>query len=596
MADMSIARASGLEEGGRRDDAILLIESTLAINSDARLKGKLAQLLTNRGVEEGNLSQWEKAVTDLRRAYALNPHMHRARDNFVIALRGYAAERYQGNDRATASSLLREAIHVLRTALAGDPANTDLQSRLFECERELSTVSHMDAAAADNPLAALLAMLGGLAEQAGVQADTSASRVPEAAPLTQSEKLRRSAAEKIALQDFEGAVADLEEALRLSPADDGIKRALAGALEERADELMLNDEYERARATAEHGLRYAPGHPGLQATLATIRLFAPRTEPLRSLPPAEPEEGKSAGGLRGVLGRIFRGKDKSAPLPADNQGRDVLRACLRSTDLKFQETRRGYFEVPFTTEHVGRLIVRAGMVDDHITLAAPLQSRIADEALVLHSLVCGTFGADHYKLCRRDGSLSLESQIPARLGTGAMLENAVHGLAKLVDVPASVLNTSAGFARHVADLQAEVVMGYLMSGPSFQRDTERTARQVADLARSVGARHLATDRNRVRLAFGVADMKVQVACKGQAAIAIAYMSDMSPGENNLRLLRRMAEINAEMVVCKIALDNDDDAAFMYYMPVVDEGAVHAMRERMEEYIMRYGFELTVLAA
>lgn len=596
MTDMSIARAAALEQNGRRDDAILLIEATLTINGDTRLKGRLAQLLTNRGVEEGNLPQWDKAVTDLRRAIDLNPHMHRTRDNFVIALRGYASERYQAGDRATASALLREAIRVLRTALAGDPANADLQSRLFECEMELSTVSHMDAASADNPLAALLALLGDLAEQADVQADTSAASGTEVTSLTQSERLRRSAAEKLILQNFEGAVADLEEALRLSPADNRIKRALADALEKQADDLVIKHQYEHARSVAERGLGYAPGHSGLQSTLVTIRLFAPRMEPPHSPPPpAEPEEEKPAGGLRGFLGRIFGGKDKSAPLAAGNQGRDVLRACLRSTDLKFQETRRGDFLVPFSTENIGRLIVRTAVVDDHVTLAAPQESRFTDEAMALHSLLGGTFEADHYKLCRRGGSLSLESQIPARLATGAMLENAVHRLAKLVDVPASVLNSSAAFARHVAELQAEVAVDYLMSGPSFQRDTERTTRQVADLVRSTGARHLSTDRNRVRLAFGVADLKVQVVCKGQAAIAIAYMNDMSPGESNLRLMRRMAEINAEMIVCKIALDDDDDAAFMYHMPAVDESVFRQMRERMEEYVMRYGFELTMLA-
>ena len=86
---------------------------------------------------------------------------------------------------------------------------------------------------------------------------------------------RQAAESKARKQDYASAIADLEEALRKSPQDTGIKQALISIIEEYADDLLGKREFERAADMAERGLGYEPDHEGLKATLAAGRLFQP---------------------------------------------------------------------------------------------------------------------------------------------------------------------------------------------------------------------------------------------------------------------------------------------------------------------------------
>jgi tetratricopeptide (TPR) repeat protein len=597
IADMAIIRATALEQSGRSNDAISLLDATLVVSTEARLRGKLAEVLTNRGVMAGNSGQWEQATVDLRRAYALNPHVHRTRDNLVTALRGHAAEHYHANDFVAARPLLQEAIQVLNDSLARTPTDATLRTTLMDVEGELSTVNGAEAALSGDPLALLLALLGGVVGPRSGEATPSPPALLSVAQ-TRLDELRQSATSKAQRNDFEGAVADLEEALRQAPNDDQTKHLLASILEQYADDLMAHNEYGKAQRVAERGLSYAPGHAGLLASLTMAQMFGPiietPSEPVVLAEPVVPTRG-----LRAALSRLFGGKDKTeesqAPPSTDLRRNDALHAHLQKTSLKFTRTPKGDFHLPFTTRHVGQLMVRADVSGDMVTLTAPLQSRISDEAAVRRNLLHATFEADFYKSCQRGGSLTLDSQILVRDLSNVLLEDAVRGLASLVDVSAATLNSPTAFAQHAGQLQAEMAMNAVLSGGAFQRDTEQTVARVADLARRAGMRQLGVQGNRVRLALGMADLKVQIVCKGQSGIAIAYMSGMSPRQRNIRLMRRMAEINAEMAVCKVALDNDDDTAFMYHLPAVDDSALEAMRSRIEECIMRYGFELAGLA-
>lgn len=597
IADMAIIRATALEQNARSNDAISLLEATLAVSTEARLRGKLAEMLTNRGVMAGNSGQWEQATVDLRQAYALNPHVHRTRDSLVTAVRSFAAEQFRATDFAAARPLLQEAIQVLNDSLGRAPTDATLRTTLMKVETELSTVNSAEAAVSGDPLALLLALLGGVVGPSGGEATPSPPAVLPVAR-TRLDELRQSAASKTQRNDFEGAVANLEEALRHAPNDDQTKHLLASVLEQYADDLMARHEYGKARRVAERGLNYAPGHTGLRTSLTMAQLFGLIIE-APSEPVVQAEPVAPARGLRGALSRLFGGKSKAEESQAspstDLHRGDALHAHLQKTSLKFTRTPKGDFRLPFTTRHVGQLMVRADVDGDMATLTAPLQSRISDEPTVRRNLLRATFDADFQKFCQRGGLLTLDSQIPVRDLSSALLEEAVRGLASLVDVSAATLNSPTAFAQHAEQLQAELTMNAFLSGGAFQRATEQTVVRVADLARRTMMRQLSVQGNRVRLTLGMADLKVQVICKGQSAIAIAYMSGMSPRQHDIRLMRRMAEINAEMAVCKVALDGDDDTAFMYHLPAVDDGSLEAMRSRMEEYVMRYGFELAGLA-
>ncbi len=279
IADILLSRAAALGQKDQLDNAILLLETTQAFDKAQRFIGKRAELLTDRGIQAGNAGQWEKSVADLRQALDLNPHLPRARQNFIVVLQNAAVSYREADDDVQARVFFEEAVRVLEDALRNDPQNAKMQEQLRETRAALAMLGGPADAAVD-PFEELDKILKGLSGNSDDQPVPPKPVSEKETPSTPETQLRQAAEGKAKRRDYEGAIADLEKALRQSPQDAGLKQALAGIFEEYADDLLGKRDFEQAASAAERGLGYAPDHEGLKATLAAVRLFqpAPRTK------------------------------------------------------------------------------------------------------------------------------------------------------------------------------------------------------------------------------------------------------------------------------------------------------------------------------
>jgi len=128
IVSVVLGRVEGLCRSERLDAAVALIEAAIAVchsGSDARLTGRLGEVLTDRGVAAGNARRWEPAAVDLRRAVELNPHAHRPLYNLALALRGWAQASHRERPD-TAIQRLEEAADRLTAGTRRFPGRKDL--------------------------------------------------------------------------------------------------------------------------------------------------------------------------------------------------------------------------------------------------------------------------------------------------------------------------------------------------------------------------------------------------------------------------------------------------------------------------------------
>ncbi len=161
IIEVIIGRAIVLEKRKKLDEAIGLLDATVNLYQDDRLQGKLAELLTDQGVKAGNEERWEDAVKSLRRAHQLNPHVPRARNNLIIALRGYAAHCHSEGDHNRARESLAEALHILEAETAADHDDLRLREQLSRVRAELAIVSGAEGGLLEVLSSLLAAALGG---------------------------------------------------------------------------------------------------------------------------------------------------------------------------------------------------------------------------------------------------------------------------------------------------------------------------------------------------------------------------------------------------------------------------------------------------
>lgn len=271
ITDMALGRATSLDQSGRLDDAVLLLEAALAFDKTQRLSGKQAELLTNRGIVAGNAGQWENAVADLRHALALNPHLPRTRHNLVMALRGEASQHHAAHDDTRARALLEESVQVLQAAVESDPQDEESQNLLSQTRAELSMLGGPPDTTTD-PFQLLRDALDTLPESGAPE-----PVMPPSVRSAPGHDICQRAKAQSKRGEYAQAIADLEKALRVSPHDRDIKNTLIDIIEEYADYLLGKRQFDQAAFVVERGLGYAPDHDGLKATLAAIRLFQPLT-------------------------------------------------------------------------------------------------------------------------------------------------------------------------------------------------------------------------------------------------------------------------------------------------------------------------------
>jgi tetratricopeptide (TPR) repeat protein len=230
IVEMTLGRVQVLERGGKLDEAISLLERAEGIcddRFDRDLVGRLAELLTDRGVKAGNEKppRCEEAVRDLRRAVALNPYAARPRVNLCIALRMWAAQCYSEGREDEAIERLKEAVRQAKEGTTVIPNYPELQQQMGQAQSELSI----------------------LYNSRGVH--------------------------KAEGEDWEGALNDIEMALDLDPNNIVAEENLCRVYNAYGVSLANKGQFEQAIKVLERGLRHCPDDEQIKENLAQIKLI-----------------------------------------------------------------------------------------------------------------------------------------------------------------------------------------------------------------------------------------------------------------------------------------------------------------------------------
>ena len=679
IMEMIIGRAIALGKGNRLDEAIGLLDATANLYQDDRLRGKLAELLTNRGVKAGNQERWEDAVESLRRAHQLNTHVPRTRDNFVVALRGYAAHCHSKDDHDQAKELLKEALGILKAEAAADRDNPLLREQLSRVRTELAMVSGVEggllgvlsgllAAAIGEDITegteasarslefrgAMLAAQGQFAE-----AEREFKKAIEASPghkrpLIGLSKLYAQMKNVEGVIETQRRIAELDPTERFnaqvniggvfqqvkdySNALEHFRQAVAVAEDDGqrshayklvGDVLILQRRFEEAEAALDRSLELNPRNTGTRASQRALQLarVVHRDEPtdtvrilghlLEALAVAEEtedreepdtwhtqdaEESERKGGLRGFLARLT-GQGRREAVETEKEGRsrlrqesplDIVRRYLDETNLKYRRLLRDTFILPFGGHTIDTIMARLRVMDDMAIISASLPEAPIDEANVLYNLLRATYTADIYKLCRdSDGDLLIAAEVPVSVLDAEILERLIRNVVDLVDLEPVAFGNFDRVTMRAKQLQMGSTLKTMWTSRGGERDEAHLL--IPSLARRLGIQCERRREARFLLTFGEMDLRVVASCRGKAVSFVALMSGLRPYRGNRRHYRRMAEINMRMDVCKVALDSDDDVAFKYELPGLNEEAFNQMVRRMDEYVMRFGMELALLA-
>ena len=244
IRELAIGRAHILQQKDRTDPAIRLLEEINDLCGSSQVVGILANLYAVRGIDAGNAEQWEQAVTDLRRARALNPHSSYVNFNLIIALRLRASEIHESAPRQ-AHKLLSEAVELARKSLLADPHNSELRELMQLAGAELAMVSLMVGEVRPESLIETMLMASG----------QGAERL--------STKHHNQGVERARKGDYKGAIQELEKALELEPTSEITRQVLAEVITAHAITLCNKGMFDEALARVERGLTFMPGNESL---------------------------------------------------------------------------------------------------------------------------------------------------------------------------------------------------------------------------------------------------------------------------------------------------------------------------------------------
>lgn len=229
IVETTLGRVQALEQRSRLDEAVSLLKAAERIcddHVDRELVGRLAEVLTNRGIKAGNetLPRWEAAVTDLRRAVGYNPHAARSLVNLGIALRVWAVQRY-AQQKEAGVKLLQEAVQQLQEGLSRIPGHAQLQEQYRQAQDSLRS-----------------ALNGWVVELANAE-------------------------------QFDHALGVLRQALRQFPEDPLMRENKRNIFDAYGVSLANSGQHEQAVAVFEQGLREFPGDLTMTKNLAQVRLM-----------------------------------------------------------------------------------------------------------------------------------------------------------------------------------------------------------------------------------------------------------------------------------------------------------------------------------
>ncbi len=137
IREKALGRSHVLLERDRSDEALKLLAAVNKLCGGDRVKGLLATLYANRGIEAANADRPQKAVTDLRRARKLNRHSTHISSQLAMALTMRSRELTEEDPRRSLR-LIQEAAKLADEAVKADPYNKELQQLAQGIKLELT--------------------------------------------------------------------------------------------------------------------------------------------------------------------------------------------------------------------------------------------------------------------------------------------------------------------------------------------------------------------------------------------------------------------------------------------------------------------------
>jgi tetratricopeptide (TPR) repeat protein len=638
VQEMILGRVIALDQSARWDETIILLEATLETHGNDTLQRKLVISLTNRGIGAGNDEQWEPSIADLRRAYQLdaqNPHIVR---NFVIALRGLAA---QGDSLDRSDELLMEAVTVLEVALANDPDDTHLHELLTEVRQELEGVRAVRAIAQDenrvstpSELLALRLLQEGNLDEAQEEGKKALLAYPKRKQLLVI--MSRIYARK---KDIDGVIEMQARIVEIDPSEqfnasinignaykasgryqdaldsfwkaavaeqiNNAQRSLACKL--MADVLIAQSRFEAAADMVARAIQLDPGNKEAQETQLALKIAHTQlasdgelAELLESLiedveREEEIEEEREAASPRVAAKQVSQagvgmpvGRAETVGAHSQEAAMNTIERYMKELQLKYRRQSTTTFSVSLTTQTRGTVTLQVQVKDNRVFIGAALAEELQEEGTILYNMLRATHMTDIFKLCRtKSGELYIAAEVPISVLNAEILASLIKGTVQFVDQSPSDLDRVLGLAltiqRQANELETSLIKRTgTGTGP---RD------MMPLLARRHGISCEAISRSQFLLTFGIRGFQVSAICADRSVSFIATIADMETMAHDLRYLRRMAEINLDMHIGKVALDEDNDLCFQWALPALTEELFQQMIQHMDTYPTQFVEEL-----
>jgi tetratricopeptide (TPR) repeat protein len=632
LVEVALGRADSLTSARRLDDAIRLLDQVAAAESSARLSGRLAEALTDRGVRAGNKKDFDGAIADLRRALAISPAVSRIRQNLAEALVQRSTSEQAREQR---QAMLEEARGVLQEGLREDAHNQTYK-------RKLTMVEQLMELAADEPtrfdelvaltssgaddlmmqamghfkreewaqsedllrkaaelapsspkvliqLSHTLVKLDKYAEAVGVQ-----RRIAELDPGEQYSVLSNCAQFLTELGDYEQAEQEARRAIAFDPEKGDGYLKLGRLMQKRGRTEAAKDAYRKAAAT--------DGEASLMATLLLATLGSEAAEAPASTNGKEGETGENAEESAEQLARklaealLGNGSDEEMSEPTRRVGE-----MLRGVELNFRRLGRNTLVLPFKPDHQASVPVYIGVLQDFmfmkVNVAEPEPEQ--QESVLRHWLRI-THELDIFKVTRDadDGELAVVGEVPLSLLSPHFLKVFIRGLAHLGDLPKTALDnpeliTMRGLqvARVTREALADSpdappkrgLLGRLLGRGNADADDWATVLPRLCAAGGWPCEQVRAGLYRIQLQTPLMRLRVMAICRARMLSLTAVFQVDRRSADPAALYRRMAELNLKMDICKITLDADGDRAYMVELPGVDEAAFRDAMDRIERY-------------
>lgn len=255
ISDLVIGRTRALQKESRDNqfealnEAVPLLETAYSILRDAdegEIARELADALRCRGTWHREWSMFKLAVDDFKRAFDLNPNHLVTRDDFCSGLITYAEHLAEEGDKDEALSLLSRAENLIDAGLRMNPESEALKDTLHFMQWVSDAINGKD------PGEEAWADL----EQALIDVQKNCSPSQDNLAGIEAQEWIRSAEEKIARLDYEGAIADYSKLLDNDAYRAKANNKIAWLYGEWATRLLTRGSVEEAAQKVRLGLEF----------------------------------------------------------------------------------------------------------------------------------------------------------------------------------------------------------------------------------------------------------------------------------------------------------------------------------------------------